>query len=126
MISSLLLKFGRASGVQPTPIPTTAVTVFVGPNNSGKSKVLSEIEQYCRSGHKTSLTLILDDLVFSGFSADKAAQSIENIKVAPNPGECVQVDDICVGSKFGLQHVSQPVLTRSIQVPSTNLAVFCQ
>ena len=39
MISNFRLKFGRAPALPPETITTTPVTVFVGPNNSGKSKV---------------------------------------------------------------------------------------
>jgi predicted ATPase len=47
MITELTLRFGSAPGIPAAPIPTTPVTVFVGPNNSGKSKVLAEIQCFC-------------------------------------------------------------------------------
>lgn len=126
MISSFLLKFGRAPGVPAEPIKTTPVTVFVGPNNSGKSRVLSEIEQYCRNGLKDSTALILDDLTFAGLSKDEALQAIEHLKQPPNPGESVQVDHIFVGSKYGRQQVLFNNLVEFIQNPSTNISAFCQ
>ena len=52
MISTFQLKFGRGPGIQAVSISATPVTVFVGPNNSGKSKMLKEIEQLCRTGQK--------------------------------------------------------------------------
>lgn len=126
MISTFQLKFGRAPGIPATPISTTPVTVFVGPNNSGKSKVLAEIEQYCRSGQKDASAVILDDLTFSGLTAEKALQAIEHIKQAPNPGESVHVDHIFVGSRYGRQQVPLTSLTQFIQDPSANLSAFCQ
>lgn len=126
MISTLKLKFGRAPGVSATPIDTTPVTVFVGPNNSGKSKVLAEIEQFCRSGHKNTLMVILDDLIFSGLSTDKALEAIEHIRQQPNPGEAINVDHILVGSRHGRQQVPFNNLTQVIEHPTSNLGAFCQ
>lgn len=126
MISNFQLKFGRVPGASAEPIPTTPVTVFVGPNNSGKSKVLSEIEQYCRSGQKNANSLILDDLTFSGLSEQKALEAIEHIKQQPNQGESVHVDHIFVGSRYGRQQVHLSSLKQFIQSPQDNLPAFCQ
>ena len=41
MISSIVLKFTENSDLN---LPTSGITVFVGPNNSGKSLVLKELE----------------------------------------------------------------------------------
>ena len=43
MINSVSLKFGSSEGEPPLTIPRAAVTVIVGPNYSGKSKLISEI-----------------------------------------------------------------------------------
>jgi AAA domain, putative AbiEii toxin, Type IV TA system len=126
MISKFLLKFGMAPGIPAEEIPTTPVTVFVGPNNSGKSKILSEIEQYCRSGQKNANSLILDDLTFSGLSEEKALNAIEHIKQQPNQGEALNVDHVLVGSRYGRQQVPFESLSQCIQNPSTNLSAFCQ
>jgi energy-coupling factor transporter ATP-binding protein EcfA2 len=44
MLSSLKLRFGPAPGEPPLEFEPGAMTVFVGPNNSGKSVALREIE----------------------------------------------------------------------------------
>ena len=126
MISNFKFKFGRAPGLSPETITATPVTVFVGPNNSGKSKVLSEIEQYCRSGSKDASAVILDDLAFSGLAADKALQAVEHIKQAPNQGEALNIDHIIVGSKYGRRQVPFNSLTHFVQNPNSNLGAFCQ
>jgi predicted ATPase len=126
MISSFRLKFGRAPGLLAESVAASPVTVFVGPNNSGKSKVLSEIEQYCRSGQKNAAAVILDDLVFSGLAADQATQAIERIRLAPNRGETVNVGHIFVGSRGARKQVPLQSLTDSIRNPSGNTPAFCQ
>jgi predicted ATPase len=64
MITNFQLKFGRVPGATGATIAATPVTVFVGPNNSGKSRILQEIERYCRSGQKDANSLLLADLEF--------------------------------------------------------------
>lgn len=125
MISSFKLRFGRAPGIPANPIDTTPVTVFVGPNNSGKSKVLAEIEQYCSNGQKDASAVILDDLTFAGLPEDKALRAIDHLKQPPNPGESVHVDHIFVGSKYGRQQVHFNSLAQFVQNPSANLHAFC-
>lgn len=125
MISTFQLKFGRAPGLPAKPIAATPVTVFVGPNNSGKSKVLAEIEQYCRTGQKDTSAVILDDLTFLGLTAEKAREAIEHIRQVPNQGESVNVDHIFVGSRYGRQQVPLDGLTQFIQNPNSNTRAFC-
>ncbi len=126
MISSLKIKFGRAPGAPQEVIETTPITVFVGPNNSGKSKVLSEIEQLCRSGQINSNALILDSLVFCGLSEKKAQEAIGHIKQEPNLGEAVNVDHVLIGSRYGRQQVNLENILRYIKNPHENLPAFCQ
>ena len=126
MISNFQLKFGRVPGLPAEAITTTPVTVFVGPNNSGKSKVLAEIEQYCRRGQKDASSVILDDLTFAGLPGDIALQAIEHIRQAPNPGEALNVDHVLIGSRYGRQQVNLSNLTQFVQNPSSNIGAFCQ
>lgn len=126
MISNFRLKFGRVPGLPAEDITTTPVTVFVGPNNSGKSKILSEIEQYCRTGQKNTSSVILDDLTFSGLSAEGAGKAIEHIRHSPNPNETVHVDHVIIGSRYGRMQVHLANLIRYVQNPTENVPAFCQ
>jgi putative AbiEii toxin of type IV toxin-antitoxin system len=126
LISQFRLKFGRAPGVPAEPIGATPVTVFVGPNNSGKSKVLSEIEQYCRSGVRNAVAVLLDDVTFSSMTADAASNAIEHIRVPLNPGEALNVDHVIVGSRGGRQQVHLGSLKGFLQNPQGNPQAFCQ
>jgi ABC-type enterochelin transport system ATPase subunit len=57
MIKDIKLKFGRAVGLEAVTIEATPITVFVGPNNSGKSIILSEIQQFCGNGNRNTNTV---------------------------------------------------------------------
>jgi ABC-type cobalamin/Fe3+-siderophores transport system ATPase subunit len=126
MISSFQLKFGRSPGGASECIAATPVTVFVGPNNSGKSQILREVERYCRTGQKDANDLLLAELTFSGLDPACTVQSIERIRQPPNPGEAQQVGQIFVGSRYGRQQVPLETLAQFIQAPATNVSAFCQ
>jgi len=126
MIENFRLKFGRAPGLLAETIQATPVTIFVGPNNSGKSKVLREIEHICRNGRKDPGAVILDELTFSGLPGEEAANAIVKIRQNPHPGEAQQLDHVYIGSKYGRNHVSLPDLTKFVQDPHSNQVAFCQ
>ncbi|KQZ42235.1 ATP-dependent endonuclease [Duganella sp. Root1480D1] len=126
MISSFQLKFGRSPGATAEAISATPVTVFVGPNNSGKSRVLREVERYCRTGQNDANDLLLAELTFAGLTSDRTAQSIERIRQPPHPGEAQHVDHIFVGSKYGRQQVPVASLQQFLQTPTSNVSAFCQ
>ncbi|MFM0513294.1 ATP-dependent nuclease [Paraburkholderia sp. RL17-373-BIF-A] len=126
MIKNFQLKFGRVPGASGERIEATPVTVFVGPNNSGKSRILQEIERYCRSGSIDVNALLLSDLQFKGLDLPSATSSIERLRQPPNPGETQNVDHIFVGSRYGRYQVHFPSITQIVQSPSTNINAFCQ
>ena len=64
MINKIQLQFGPKGRTEKFEIDPGSVTIFVGPNNSGKSMVLREIEAYCQNGAKGNLK-ILDDVQFT-------------------------------------------------------------
>src|SRR5688572_21573000 len=80
MISSFTLKFGRTPGALGKQISATPVTVFVGPNNSGKSRILSEIEQFCRTGNRDGNAVILNDITFTGLDSESTEKAIRQIR----------------------------------------------
>lgn len=125
MISDFQLKFGRAPGSAGEKIEATPITVFVGPNNSGKSRVLREIESYCRTGRAEASALLLSKLSFAGLPPDKAAQSIERLRQPPNTGETQHPDRIYIGSRFGRYHLQLVQLQQLVETPSRDLHSFC-
>ena len=72
MIENIQLKVGRSVGSLPQTIDTTPVTVFVGPNNSGKSMMLSEIHQLCMSGKPNASSKILENIKFKTSPKEEA------------------------------------------------------
>ena len=125
MIKKLSLKFGRAPGLPPETIPTTPVTVFVGPNNSGKSKVLAEIYQYCISGQRNVSNVIVEQIGFESFSRESAEERIQHVTLRPHTNETLQPNHIIVGKRGQRNLVSKEELVNSFLDTNAQAPYFC-
>ena len=56
-INRIVFKGGAGSGSNPLDIQPSNVTVIVGPNNSGKSQMLLELENWCKGDDTESLVI---------------------------------------------------------------------
>lgn len=126
MIKDIKLKFGRAEGVEAETITAMPITVFVGPNNSGKSKILSEIHQFCSNGNKNTNNLIIDSIEFSGFEDDEIDAKINKITLKPNPGEALHPEHIFVGKRGARNQVHLPALKQALKMPNQHPSHTCQ
>jgi ABC-type branched-subunit amino acid transport system ATPase component len=126
MIRTLHLKFGHAPGMAPEPIELTPVTVFVGPNNSGKSKVLSEIHQFCSSGQVNAANVILGSLEIDGFDPEVAKARVEAVTLQPGFNELVQPEHVIVGKRGHRMQVPSGQLLTALVNPAAQLQQFCQ
>jgi hypothetical protein len=125
MIETLKLKFGRASGLAPVTVNTSAVTVFVGPNNSGKSKALREIHQYCSSGTKNINDVIIDDIIFSGFSPEAAEEKVRKVNLKPHANQAIQPGHVFVGKRSTRHQVNKDQLLAALQNPNATPHHIC-
>lgn len=125
MIKHLTLKFGRSPEIEPEQIETTPVTVFVGPNNSGKSKLLSEINHFCNYGKEDYSKVILKNLEFCDLSPPEAGEMLKSIEIKPNYGETIQPDNIFVGNARHRNQVPRHKLFESLKYPNSQTQRFC-
>lgn len=132
MIKTIKLKFGRVSGSAPEEIATTPVTVFVGPNNSGKSKALAEINYYCFTGQGNATDVILDSIEFDTFTTEIAEEKIKKVTLEPHPSdllffnERLSSDYIIVGKKGTRNSVNRQELLNALQSTNSQTQQFCQ
>jgi hypothetical protein len=120
MISTFRMKFGGAPGTSPSDIVTPGITIFVGPNNSGKSRALSEIAQYCSAGLNNHF-LLLDEITFSGISPDVLDQTIEQITVPPHPGQTIPEGMILVKTRQNVRQLSIDQLRKVLETPTLDI-----
>lgn len=126
MISNLKLKFGRTPNSEPEDILISPITVFVGPNNSGKSKIISEIATFCHSGIQQHNTLILENLTFEDTSEENTLDAIEKYTISLIPGETLNPGHIFFGSSRGRNQVNIELLKQFIMTPQANNPAYCQ
>lgn len=80
MLNSISFKFGSNPDQSPLAFETPpSVTIFVGPNNSGKSRALNEIEQIFRRGENNG-GVVIRDIEFKIISREEAQKEIISIQ----------------------------------------------
>lgn len=121
MIERIELKFGAGTGAAPLAFDVTPVTVFVGPNYSGKSKVISEIAVRCMDGRKQVNEVILDDLKFGVMSKDEVEAALRKVTLPPRSGEAVNSGQVIVGRRGNRNSVDREVLKSALAAPNEDL-----
>lgn len=125
MIETIKLKFGKAPNKPPIKIETTPVTVFVGPNNSGKSKILSEIYYRCTSGQLNSMDVILNEIEFESCTFDKAKEKVKIITRQPYHNESLMPDHIIVANGITRSQIQEVSLVNALENPNSQPHIFC-
>jgi predicted ATPase len=97
MLQSISLKFTETP--EALPVPAQGVTIFVGPNNSGKSLILRELEMDI-SNHQKIDTKLLNDFAIVWLSEEEISADITNLTRKARP-TTLPADHIYVG-RFNL------------------------
>jgi len=125
MIKKINLKFGRADNLPNESIEAMPITVFVGPNNSGKSKILTEIQQFCTNGQRNTNNKLIDSIELEPIPDELLSEKIENVKLSPNPGETQQPNHIFVGKRQTRHQVSEVNFMNALKNPNANPPGIC-
>ncbi len=92
MLTHIHLKHGSSPGQPLLSFPLKpSITIFVGPNNSGKSLVLNEIAAECCDGIRATNRKVLDHIKFEAVDRTTAEADYQKLKREPHPGELVQL-----------------------------------
>ncbi|WP_171903226.1 AAA family ATPase [Mesorhizobium sp. SEMIA 3007] len=102
-----------------------SVTIFVGPNNSGKSLTLTEIQQGIVHGHFRN-TSILAEMEFSPLTVDEADAYSTAISTPPNTNENLSPDHIVSNLPNGRHHLHLPMLRANLMEPHRDLEFFAR
>jgi len=95
-ISQLTFRAGRAAGDEPLGIAPSNVVVLVGPNNSGKSLALREIEDWCFGQNKVTKVVGAVELDFPD-QPDSAIQLLKAFETDPPPDRGPAPDTLWIG-----------------------------
>lgn len=87
MIEHMKLQFGAYNQSSPLELDVGPLTIFVGPNNSGKSKLLVEIRKYCSEGSEQFNGIILNQLLYKHPSKEICDKIREELIYTPEISE---------------------------------------
>lgn len=127
MLTALHLKSASSSGQKSLDLLLKpSVTIFVGPNNSGKSLLLREITEFCKSGSRGAHTQILDRLDCVTVDRATAEADLARIERRPEPNETMSAAHIpvLIGGSRNSVHKSTYIAVR--ENPSANFSYFTQ
>ncbi len=123
MIKEIKLKIGSQPESSGLLIETTPVTIFVGPNNSGKSKVLSEIQKYCENGNVNHNFNLIDDISFNGVNETKIPSIISSCIQVPNDRERLSSRQIIFGKDRN--QIPEDLPNKFLTDPNSYKSLFC-
>jgi len=126
MLGQLLLQFGKSLDAGPLSIDVPPVTIFVGPNNSGKSSALREIVAFCSRGEKMQDFKIISDITFNSIPEERIAHEISQVTLKPEPRHNVGENEILIGSANSHFKINKKQLFMAVQDPNNYKASFCQ
>jgi AAA domain, putative AbiEii toxin, Type IV TA system len=95
MITAISFKAGSSLGKPGLAFDLSPVTIFVGPNNSGKSRALIEIEHWVTRAQSQE-GQIVQRMTFEAWNKDDFEAEIEKIRVEPTLSETMHLNHILV------------------------------
>ena len=96
MLKRITMVAGSTSAQPPLEVDLSSVTVFVGPNNSGKSRTLQEIENWIRSP-KPPNGLVVKSIEFEAWTNAGIEKAISELEVETELNEVLNPDHILIG-----------------------------
>lgn len=131
MLKRITMIAGTTSGGTPLGVDLSSVTVFVGPNNSGKSRALQEIENWIRSPQPTK-GLVVKAIEFEAWTQNDLQVELDTIQVEPSLQESLQPDCVLVARLNAQSNSTQrfqihkPSLLQQAKNPNGARHVFAQ
>lgn len=91
MINKIIFKAGPSPSTPGLELDTVPITVFVGPNNAGKSRVLIELESWSATGDFAQSNVV-QQVTFERLNEQKLNEEINKIKRPATTGEARNQD----------------------------------
>ncbi len=123
MIDKIKLKFGSSSSSSNLETKLTPITIFVGPNNSGKSKLLLELEEFCKNGTIKINNVILQELTFN--SIKNAETVVTQQTLSPNSNETLGPNQIIFGDAKHRYKLTVNEVLNILKNPEIQKSAFC-
>jgi len=128
MFESIKLKFGSATDEEALKVDVTPITVFVGPNNSGKSQMLRELHQFCCTGNLDQRNVIIEEVTLQSLDLDEFEKKLSHLEKEPTEQESLPEGNLILGNYKERIQIQKSNLVQAIE--QTNVAQyrtwFCQ
>jgi energy-coupling factor transporter ATP-binding protein EcfA2 len=126
MITHLHLKNGSPGQSLLTVGTGSSVTIFVGPNNAGKSQALREINGFCQSGQLNSAYKIVERLTFADVDPSIVQAEFNTVKVTPNLSESVNPGHSLIQMPTNRFMVNDDQYKNARAFPNRNVTYYTQ
>lgn len=120
LLSNIVLKFGTSPGQTPLVLPAASVTLLIGPNNSGKSLLLKEVNDFLRENRRANEFKILNTLEFDPSSLPEAVAEIQSNLTTTLQNSRSAADHVFYVMNGGQEQFHLPGLNAWISNPTTN------
>ena len=94
MLTHIELEAGTSPGKPGLSFPLAPVTVFVGPNNSGKSRALLDIELLTKTNQSSGK--VVKKINFQPWDRGRFELELQKISVEPKSGEVLSADNVLI------------------------------
>ncbi len=125
MIETLRLKFGSGPAQPALELPAAPMTIFVGPNNSGKSEILREIAYFCVSGVSHLKHVLLDNIEFASFSETEAKGLLASLVKEPTKQDHVNPSGLVYGKGPHRFSGYEDDIIKALMNPNDSSGIFC-
>jgi hypothetical protein len=126
MLKHIAFKAGRNVSASPLSLSPSAVTIFVGPNNSGKSKALQEIESFSASGSTDPNFKVISNIEFCPIDEGSIPTLMKELQVPLLQNETVAVEHVVVSKGQFRSHVQEKNYIAALMNPSGNSSYFAK
>ncbi|WP_235515986.1 ATP-dependent nuclease [Sphingomonas sp. Leaf32] len=118
MIEDIELNFGSSLGEQPLRFEPKSLTVVIGPNNSGKSKMISEIAHQCMNGTMVPSDVIIKSIKFKEFDYHAVQILLDSLEVRAPAGQSLYSGHMFVNQRGSVSQVSKIMLENALRNPN--------
>ena len=117
IVKHIGLRFGTSPSRSHLEFEVSPITIFVGPNYSGKSMALNEIFTRCTQHGVHQNQMIVEDIEFHGVEPTIAAAIIDQLRPQSLPNQATPRDHILVGAP--IRWVPEGALLQALLSPNT-------
>ncbi|OKH86671.1 ATP-dependent endonuclease [Thalassospira sp. TSL5-1] len=126
MIDNIEIKINNNSGTKILKFITSSITVFVGPNNSGKSTILREIQKFCTSGQHNQNNILINKISFKHPTTADVSQNKKMMLATPTKDHNIQPDHSLIKVPGSTTSLHNNIIDQLLTNPNKYTNNFCQ